>query len=98
MLILSRRVDESVYIGAARVLIVEYHGNQVRLGIDAPSYINVRRFELPPICTCEKRGTCEIHGCRCATVRTETIGDEVRTWCPRHNVTTSTKIGEKSLR
>ena len=47
MLLLTRRVDEVIMIGddvAIRVLGI--HGNQVRLGIDAPKSVAVHRREV----------------------------------------------------
>lgn len=47
MLVLSRRRDECIVIdGKIRVTIVEVHGQQVRLGIEAPPEIPVMREEL----------------------------------------------------
>lgn len=48
MLVLSRKQDESIYIGDDIVLtILQVQGHRVRLGIDAPSRIAIRRSELP---------------------------------------------------
>jgi carbon storage regulator len=53
MLVLSRKKDESVVIGGADgqppivVTVTRISGDNVRLGIDAPREINVRRAELP---------------------------------------------------
>ena len=59
MLILSRRVDETICIGDdIRVTILGIRGNQIRLGVDAPKEVKVHREEvyqriqhgkLPPI-------------------------------------------------
>ena len=47
MLVLSRKLNESIVIdGNIRVTIVGLRGNQVRLGIEAPSHIGVFRDEL----------------------------------------------------
>ncbi len=47
MLVLSRRVGESVMIGSnVRVTVVDARGDQVRLGIDAPRSIAVHREEV----------------------------------------------------
>ena len=47
MLILTRRIGETVNIGEdVEVTVVAVKGNQVRLGIKAPKDINVVREEL----------------------------------------------------
>jgi carbon storage regulator len=47
MLILSRRVGESICIGdGLRVVIVKIGGEQVRVGIEAPDDVRILREEL----------------------------------------------------
>jgi carbon storage regulator len=47
MLILTRRVGESLRIGdEVSVTVLEVNGNQVRLGIDAPKDVPVHREEI----------------------------------------------------
>jgi carbon storage regulator len=47
MLILNRKTHEAVHIGHdVRVVVLSVHGNQVRLGIDAPIAIPVHREEI----------------------------------------------------
>lgn len=47
MLVLTRRVDESIMIGDdIRIVVVEVRGEQVKLGIDAPRHIPVHREEV----------------------------------------------------
>jgi len=47
MLILSRRVGEVVRIGEnVCVTVMGIHGNQIRLGIDAPKSVAVHREEI----------------------------------------------------
>jgi carbon storage regulator len=47
MLILTRRPEESIYIGpTVRVMVLGIRGRQVRLGIVAPSQVNIWREEL----------------------------------------------------
>jgi carbon storage regulator len=49
MLVLTRRVGESVWIGDdVEVSVVEVRGGKVRLAIEAPRDVNLRRAELPP--------------------------------------------------
>ncbi|MCC6544066.1 MAG: carbon storage regulator CsrA [Nitrospirae bacterium] len=47
MLILTRKSDEGIRIGEdIRVVILEIHGNQVRIGIEAPKDTQVHRDEV----------------------------------------------------
>lgn len=47
MLVLSRKIDESIMIGdAVRITVVDVHGDKVRLGIMAPKEIPVHRREV----------------------------------------------------
>ena len=47
MLSLTRRTQESIIIGDdIRITILSVHGNQVRLGIEAPKEIKVDREEI----------------------------------------------------
>lgn len=46
MLVISRRKEEAVLIGDARVKVLDVRGNTVRLGIMAPDSITVLREEL----------------------------------------------------
>ena len=49
MLVLSRRRSERILIGSSiRITVVKLEGNQVRLGIEAPSVFPIRRGELRP--------------------------------------------------
>jgi carbon storage regulator len=46
MLILSRKVDETILIGEnIRITVIEIRGKQVRLGIEAPAHLSVKRRE-----------------------------------------------------
>ncbi len=47
MLILTRRISESVIIGDnVKITVLGVKGNQVRLGIDAPKSVTVHREEI----------------------------------------------------
>jgi carbon storage regulator len=47
MLVLSRRVGESIVIGdSVTVTVLEVRGDVVRVGIDAPRSVSVHRVEL----------------------------------------------------
>lgn len=47
MLILTRRVDESLMVGdQVTVTVLAVKGNQVRIGIDAPKDVAVHREEV----------------------------------------------------
>ena len=46
MLVLSRRVDESIRIGDAVVTIISVVGGVVKVGIVAPLSVNILRTEL----------------------------------------------------
>lgn len=48
MLVLSRKCDESIVIGSNITLrVLAINGKNVRLGIDAPMEVTIRRAELP---------------------------------------------------
>ena len=49
MLVLTRRVSESVVIGKEKMVtirVISVHGNQVKLGIEAPKHIPIHREEV----------------------------------------------------
>lgn len=47
MLILTRRLGESLYLGdTIRVTILSIHGKQVKIGLDVPSEMTVYREEV----------------------------------------------------
>ena len=49
MLVLTRRVSERIQIGNDVTLtIVRIDGNKVRIGIEAPEHVKVKRDELAP--------------------------------------------------
>lgn len=45
MLVLTRKCGQSLWIGDAKVT-VRVAGNRVRVAIDAPDFVNIRRCEL----------------------------------------------------
>lgn len=48
MLVLQRRLDETIVIGErVRITVLEVRGGQVRLGLEAPADVPIRRAELP---------------------------------------------------
>lgn len=47
MLVLTRKVDQSIMIGDnIRIVVVDVRGDQVKIGIDAPREITVHREEV----------------------------------------------------
>ncbi len=57
MLILTRRISESVIIGDdVKITVLGIKGNQVRLGIDAPKEVSVHREEIYQRIQQEKMG------------------------------------------
>ncbi len=47
MLVLSRRRDESIMVGEdIEIMIIDIHGNKVRVGIAAPKCVPVHRREI----------------------------------------------------
>ena len=57
MLILTRRINESIIIGNnVKITILGVNGNQVRIGIDAPKDVPVHREEIYMRIQDEKQG------------------------------------------
>lgn len=46
MLVLSRRKDEVIRIGDVEIMVVKIMGNAVKLGVNAPPEVVIRRGEL----------------------------------------------------
>jgi carbon storage regulator len=58
MLILTRRVGESVMIGdEVTVTVLGVKGNQVRLGVNAPKHVSVHREEIFDRIKAEQNGS-----------------------------------------
>ena len=52
MLVLTRKRSESIIIGEdIKVTILGVFGSQIRIGIDAPKAVKIRRDELEPMKT-----------------------------------------------
>jgi carbon storage regulator len=48
MLVLSRKVSEEIVVGEnVRTKVVAIQGNKVRIGIEAPDHVSIRREEIP---------------------------------------------------
>lgn len=57
MLILTRRISESIIIGDdVKITVLGVKGNQVRLGVDAPKTVSVHREEIYERIKREKEG------------------------------------------
>jgi carbon storage regulator len=57
MLVLSRKESQRIHLGESIVLtIVRVNGDRVRVGIEAPPEIQVRRAELEPRDPAEREG------------------------------------------
>lgn len=46
MLVLSRKKNESIFVGEAEVRILAVHGDNVRIGIEAPRDVPIDRAEV----------------------------------------------------
>ena len=50
MLVLSRKTTEGIVIdGDIRIQVLKIRGKTIRLGIDAPDQVSIRRLELEPL-------------------------------------------------
>ncbi|MGQ0634263.1 MAG: carbon storage regulator [Planctomycetaceae bacterium] len=48
MLVLTRKLNEAIWLGdAIRITVIDVKGSKVRLGIEAPQEVSIRRGELP---------------------------------------------------
>ena len=57
MLILTRRISESIIVGDdVKITVLGVKGNQVRLGVDAPKTVSVHREEIYERIKNEKEG------------------------------------------
>ena len=56
MLVLSRKTSQGIVIdGDIRVQILKIRGNTIRLGIEAPEQVSIRRQELEPLASNNER-------------------------------------------
>ena len=47
MLVLSRRIGESIAIGdTIQIVVLDVKGNKVKVGCEAPKSVSIRRFEF----------------------------------------------------
>lgn len=46
MLVLTRRLNQSIMVGEMEVTVIEVRGDQIRLGIHAPKDVPVHRKEI----------------------------------------------------
>ena len=59
MLVLSRKLDESIIIaGQITIKILSVHGHTVKIGIEAPADISIRRAELEQLLAKQFRQEC----------------------------------------
>lgn len=71
MLVLSRRVGESIYVGpGVMIRIVEAKGTRVRLAIDAPADVRITRGELEAPVALAQTPRFELARQRCSTLTT----------------------------
>ncbi len=74
MLVLTRRLGETIVIGDDIVIkIVDIHGKQIRVGIEAPSEISVYRGEIYERIMQENKAAAEAAG-----VNTDAIEENVK--------------------
>lgn len=63
MLILTRRISESIIVGDdVKITVLGVKGNQVRLGVDAPKTVSVHREEIYERIKHEKAGSGDNNG------------------------------------
>lgn len=47
MLVLTRKTNQSIHIGDdIKIKVIQIDGDQVKLGIDAPEYVEIHRSEI----------------------------------------------------
>lgn len=62
MLVLTRKVHQSIVIGdAVEIVVLEVRGEQVRLGIKAPKDVSVHRKEIYEQIATENLGAAEVN-------------------------------------
>lgn len=61
MLVLSRKVGERILLGDQIVVtVLAIHGNRIRIGIEAPDSVRIRRSELQSFQTVEPTRTADL--------------------------------------
>ena len=77
MLVLSRKINESLFIGGEiKITVVDVRGDKARIGIDAPSAVPVHRQEVFDAIDREHRIDRSVCPC-CGHKRQEGVSDEV---------------------
>ncbi len=60
MLILSRKIDQKIKIGEdISITIIEVHGDQVKIGVEAPKNVKVFRQEVFDAIQCENKAAAQ---------------------------------------
>jgi carbon storage regulator len=69
MLVLSRKLDESIIIdGNIEVTVLAVQGRRVKLGIRAPGEVSIRRLEIPLRSNLRHNGASSVEDRRLAAV------------------------------
>jgi carbon storage regulator len=55
MLVLSRKLQEQILVGEVVITVLEIRGRWVKIGIDAPREVPIRREELQARESCHQR-------------------------------------------
>ena len=75
MLVLTRKPNESIKIGQdIEVIVLEIHGDRVKLGFVAPAEVPIHRREVHDRIDCRRPGTCGVR----VSAREDTAGSSER--------------------